>query len=650
MAHQPFECLENRILLSTVYDLPTKKITVTGTASNDVITISLSGGNTLSVVVNGVNEYNLAAANSASVLTLIEVQAGGGNDKVDLGTTTKAINTQTLINGSTGADTITGGAGPDEIYGSSGNDSIDGGLGNDSISGGADNDTVSYANRLLPVNVTLDGLANDGQSGEADNVGFGTTDVESIMGGSGNDTLSGNSLGNYISGGAGIDLIHGNAGSDTIVGGAGVDSLYGDADADFIFAKDGLTDFIDGGLGIDAVDADGSPIVEAPLPGSGLPGAAVVDVIAVSAPAVVAAASSKSPPVISLKPQLKLAPVMKPVAKAAGFSNKKILPKKVTSISAKPVVASAAPLPGPPDDPPNIPIDANNLADIISALDPYCKGQVLTTRDESGNVIITGTSPGEDPGDDVFILQGTGEGQPNFDIYNNGGFVRWDLSTPRIFVNGKGGNDTLIVTGPNSSGANYTPGNSTGSVASVDGHQIVFGAAYGLPPIPNLVFSDLPGFGFTTPGAQDALDIVYNADGSTLFSGQSDGAVLQPFTVANTQAYTLDLHTNAGNGLPSADTVNVSGALPAGVAPPMVYLAFANLGPDALNVSNAPLVLTSDVGSATTVNVTGAQSNVVFGTTDNNVGALNISGGAGDPGEQERLPGVADAQPPERAA
>jgi len=107
--------------------------------------------------------------------------------------------------------------------------------------------------RATPVTVILDLLANDGAAGEGDWVGAGTTDVESIMGGAGNDILTGSSVGNYISGGAGIDLIHGMDGSDTLVGGAGSDSIYGDNDADFIFAKDGEFDLIDGGPGIDAI-------------------------------------------------------------------------------------------------------------------------------------------------------------------------------------------------------------------------------------------------------------------------------------------------------------------------------------------------------------------------------------------------------------
>ena len=57
---------------------------------------------------------------------------------------------------------------------------------------------MSYASRTAAVTVSLDGTANDGESGENDNVG---ADVESITGGKGNDTLTGNDLANQLSGG-----------------------------------------------------------------------------------------------------------------------------------------------------------------------------------------------------------------------------------------------------------------------------------------------------------------------------------------------------------------------------------------------------------------------------------------------------------------
>jgi len=52
--------------------------------------------------------------------------------------------------------------------------------------------------------------------------------IENIQGGTGNDTLTGNSLENTIKGGAGADILRGGAGADTISGGTGVDKIYGD--------------------------------------------------------------------------------------------------------------------------------------------------------------------------------------------------------------------------------------------------------------------------------------------------------------------------------------------------------------------------------------------------------------------------------------
>ena len=81
-----------------------------------------------------------------------------------------------------------GGAGDDEINGSGGNDHIEAGDGNDTISpdtyygpgsdyvdGGAGVDTVEDwsipdADYHPPVSVSMDGVANDGRPGEADNV------------------------------------------------------------------------------------------------------------------------------------------------------------------------------------------------------------------------------------------------------------------------------------------------------------------------------------------------------------------------------------------------------------------------------------------------------------------------------------------------
>ena len=71
------------------------------------------------------------------------------------------------------------------------------------------------------MNVSLDGIANDGAAGEGDNV---ATTVEQVLGGSGGDTLTGNGAANTLDGRGGGDTIRGGAGNDTLIGGTGADS------------------------------------------------------------------------------------------------------------------------------------------------------------------------------------------------------------------------------------------------------------------------------------------------------------------------------------------------------------------------------------------------------------------------------------------
>jgi len=136
------------------------------------------------------------------------------------------------------------------------NDTFDEGAtanGADTFNGGAGIDTVSYASRGAPVNVSLDGLPNDGAAGELDKV---MLDVENVTGGSGDDTLTGSSADNVLDGGPGNDTISGGAGNDTLRGGPGNDTLRGDAGDDTFdegSASNGADTLI-GGPGVDTVD------------------------------------------------------------------------------------------------------------------------------------------------------------------------------------------------------------------------------------------------------------------------------------------------------------------------------------------------------------------------------------------------------------
>ncbi|MDP9318990.1 MAG: calcium-binding protein, partial [Actinomycetota bacterium] len=83
-----------------------------------------------------------------------------------------------------------------------GADTIQGGEGADWISSWTGVDTVTYDDHNVPVNVTLDGTANDGAAGEGDNVLPG---AETIIGGSAGDTITGTSAPETLSGGGGSD-------------------------------------------------------------------------------------------------------------------------------------------------------------------------------------------------------------------------------------------------------------------------------------------------------------------------------------------------------------------------------------------------------------------------------------------------------------
>ena len=227
--------------------------------------------------------------------------------------------------GGPGNDTLKGGAGVDYLSGGDGNDILQGGAGNDSIDAGGVNcvaavsttkvpivpfvnatvcttafakvasvgmDTLDYSERSNPVNVDLTKLASChatpavyvGEVGlsECDSIvmtGTGASAVSSvrnIRGGSGADTLTGDSQDNTIWGGNGADIISGGAGNDTlygeggndtidgnagndmICGGAGTNHLYGEAGDDTLDATQGTSDVVDCG------DGDGDVLLGTP--------------------------------------------------------------------------------------------------------------------------------------------------------------------------------------------------------------------------------------------------------------------------------------------------------------------------------------------------------------------------------------------------
>ncbi|MFQ5426701.1 MAG: calcium-binding protein, partial [Gaiellales bacterium] len=176
----------------------------------------------------------------------------GGNDAL-----TGGSGPDTLTGGP-GADSLTGGPGADDVSGGPGEDTLDEGpspSGADALSGGDGSDSVSYAGRTAAVSISPDGASNDGENGESDNV---ATDVETLIGGSGADTIDASAAGGVphsLVGNGGNDALTGGSGPDTLAGGPGDDAEIG-GPGDDTFSQgasvDG-SDTIRGGAGSDSV-------------------------------------------------------------------------------------------------------------------------------------------------------------------------------------------------------------------------------------------------------------------------------------------------------------------------------------------------------------------------------------------------------------
>jgi Ca2+-binding RTX toxin-like protein len=256
-----FEPLENRRLLSV--SLSEGILTVEGTAETDRIAVRREG-EYLYVNLNGaVTRYANSAVRSIRAFGL------GGNDAIAVIETTKPA----TLDGGAGNDSLRGAAGNDLLNGGDGNDALSGGPGADVFNGGGGIDTAIYEERTAGLRISLDGVANDGQLDEHDNV---KPDVENVVGGRGNDAIVGSEASNRldgrggndsIGGGAGNDQLLGAGGNDLLNGGAGNDRLDGGEGTDALNGSDGNdglvggpgADVFNGGGGIDLANYEGRP-------------------------------------------------------------------------------------------------------------------------------------------------------------------------------------------------------------------------------------------------------------------------------------------------------------------------------------------------------------------------------------------------------
>ena len=176
----------------------------------------------------------------------IDADMGPGDD-----TLTVWDNLQPVVaRGGEGSDNLGGGGAADRLDGGNGNDTFSAGTGNDEFVGGADFDTVFYTDHATDVNVSLDGVRNDGDAtlGEAELL----DGIEGIWSGSGDDIITGD---------GGLNDLTGGPGSDRIDGRGGFDRIFADDGNDTITARDGLADTIDCSTGDDILVKDDIDIV-----------------------------------------------------------------------------------------------------------------------------------------------------------------------------------------------------------------------------------------------------------------------------------------------------------------------------------------------------------------------------------------------------
>jgi Tol biopolymer transport system component len=263
-----------------------KPIAGTGcTSGTATVSCSVTGSNVVTVDLGDLAD-GLNPAACAGSMGEADVGGGDGNDTLLAGPGRDAIH------GEDGNDTLGGCAGKDQLDGGAGNDVLQAAAtesGDDVLTGGGGTDRADYL-RSGAVIVKLDGQANDGATGEGDDVDVenvnsgggsdglvGDTKTNRLSGGDGNDNLIGGSepkpsnpnvipvcatfgngpCGDVLTGGEGGDDLFGQGNDDILEGGNGVDVLSGGDDDDTLGSRDGIKDtVVNCGAGTDTAKVD----------------------------------------------------------------------------------------------------------------------------------------------------------------------------------------------------------------------------------------------------------------------------------------------------------------------------------------------------------------------------------------------------------
>nr|MDT0251576.1 calcium-binding protein [Endozoicomonas sp.] len=242
-------------------------------AETSAITVNLTNGS----VTNG---------NSADDDTLQNIEQIIATRESDTLTGNALANT---FSAGDGNDTLSGGDGDDTLLGGSGSDRLIGGDGSDTLNGNDGIDTADYSGQTTGVHVELtSGMASVvDQSSATDTL----SNIENIIGSSGDDIFSGDANSNHFDGGngndtldfnrteiqsgitlsvsdnqvtynfdgtehsdtfSGIESLKGTAHADTLMGDGNANTLSGEASDDTLYGRNG-DDSLQGGDGVDVL-------------------------------------------------------------------------------------------------------------------------------------------------------------------------------------------------------------------------------------------------------------------------------------------------------------------------------------------------------------------------------------------------------------
>ncbi len=171
-----------------------------------------------------------------------------------------------ILIGGAGNDSLYGEAGTDTLQGGDGNDNLIGGDGADTLDGGVGTDAANYAESsgAITVNLAAGGSAGPGAGTGGAAAGDTLLSVESVVGSTAGDTITGDAGANGLWGMNGNDVLTGGGGADALKGGAGSDTFVYKAIADSTVAgagRDSINDFshVEGDrIDLSAIDADGN--------------------------------------------------------------------------------------------------------------------------------------------------------------------------------------------------------------------------------------------------------------------------------------------------------------------------------------------------------------------------------------------------------